>query len=95
MIMGLLEKLIGNEKQKECKHLGCIKGNIKPKLQVCEECGKAGSLRICLTCGHMGCCDSSIGQHARKHFQKTGHAIMAVYPNREWKWCYVDNEYLY
>ncbi len=75
MIMELLEKLIGNEKQKECKHLGGIKGNIKPKLQVCEECGKAG--------------------HARKHFHKTGHAIMAVYPNREWKWCYVDNEYLY
>ena len=68
MIMGLLEKLIGNEKQKECKHLGGIKGNIKPKLQVCEECGKAGSLRVCLTCGHMGCCDSSIGQHARKAF---------------------------
>jgi uncharacterized UBP type Zn finger protein len=48
---------------------------------------------MCLLCGHVGCCDSSIGLHATKHFQKTGHTVMIALPNKTWKWCYVHKQY--
>ena len=48
-------------------------------------------LRMCLKCGHVGCCDSSKGRHATAHFQATGHPIMrTIQPGESWKWCYVD-----
>jgi uncharacterized UBP type Zn finger protein len=61
----------------------------------CEECMKTGSrwvhLRLCLSCGHVGCCDSSPGRHATKHFHQTTHPVMASYePGERWTWCYVD-----
>jgi len=61
----------------------------------CEECLKTGShwvhLRLCLACGHVGCCDSSPGRHATKHFHQTSHPVMASYePGERWAWCYVD-----
>jgi len=48
---------------------------------------------MCLTCGHVGCCDSSIGKHATKHFEETGHAVMKSIPEDIWKWCYIHEEY--
>lgn len=65
----------------------------------CEECLKAGSswvhLRECLTCGHVGCCDSSPGRHATGHFQATRHPIIAsAEPGDTWAWCYVDERLL-
>ncbi|MGI0012731.1 MAG: UBP-type zinc finger domain-containing protein, partial [Nitrososphaera sp.] len=52
-------------------------------------------LRLCLTCGHVGCCDSSVHKHGTKHFQKTGHPIIKSYePGENWKWCYEDKVYL-
>jgi len=59
----------------------------------CEECLQEGtrwvSLRECLTCGHVGCCDSSPGKHATKHFHKTQHPVMrSVMPGDRWTWCY-------
>ncbi|MGD0729573.1 MAG: UBP-type zinc finger domain-containing protein [Candidatus Micrarchaeaceae archaeon] len=73
--------------------------NVKPKTpDGCEECLKEGTtwvhLRLCLKCGHVGCCDSSIGKHATKHFRKTGHPIMAEFPSWAWKWCYVDSDFI-
>ena len=61
----------------------------------CEECLAAGTpwvqLRVCLACGHVGCCDSSPGKHATKHFQSTKHPVMKAYePGGHWGWCYVD-----
>jgi hypothetical protein len=61
----------------------------------CEECLKLGMtwvhLRLCLTCGHVGCCDSSPGKHATKHFHHTKHPVMASYqPGERWAWCFVD-----
>ncbi len=61
----------------------------------CEECLKAGTrwvhLRLCLTCGHVGCCDSSPGRHATRHFHATEHPVIASYePGERWAWCYVD-----
>ena len=65
----------------------------------CVECLKTGGrwvhLRECLTCGHIGCCDSSPGRHATKHFQATQHPIVAsVEPGETWTWCYVDDRFL-
>jgi phosphoenolpyruvate-protein phosphotransferase len=61
----------------------------------CEECLTAGTswvhLRLCLTCGHVGCCDSSPGRHATRHEQLTSHPVIASYePGERWAWCYTD-----
>jgi uncharacterized UBP type Zn finger protein len=61
----------------------------------CEECLKTGSqwvhLRLCLSCGHVGCCDSSPGRHATRHFHETEHPVIASFePDERWAWCYVD-----
>ena len=65
------------------------------RTQGCEECLKLGTpwvhLRLCLTCGHVGCCDSSPGRHATKHFHHTRHPVMASFePGEQWAWCYID-----
>jgi uncharacterized UBP type Zn finger protein len=77
-----------------CEHLIGIEAN-PPRSLGCEECLKSGSpwvhLRLCLTCGHVGCCDSSPGRHATKHFHSSGHAVIASFePGERWAWCYVD-----
>lgn len=52
-------------------------------------------LRICLVCGHVGCCDSSKNKHATQHFHESGHPIVASFqPGEEWAWCYVDEVYI-
>lgn len=61
----------------------------------CEECLKSGTqwvhLRLCLGCGHVGCCDNSPGHHATRHYQQVGHPVMASYERGErWAWCYID-----
>ncbi|GER90386.1 hypothetical protein KDW_45480 [Dictyobacter vulcani] len=78
----------------ECTHLDQIQ-EVTPSAPGCEECLKSGSrwvhLRICLTCGHVGCCDSSPNKHATKHFHSTNHPIMASFEKGEdWGWCFVD-----
>lgn len=81
-----------------CAYLDKVNEEVLPKTKGCEECEKAGemwvSLHICLTCGHVGCSDSSPGRHATRHFQKTDHPVMAAFPERKWRWCYIDNEYV-
>jgi uncharacterized UBP type Zn finger protein len=66
-----------------------------PRTLGCEECLKSGSrwvhLRWCLECGHVGCCDSSPGRHATRHYHATSHPVMASFePGERWGWCYVD-----
>jgi uncharacterized UBP type Zn finger protein len=51
------------------------------------------ALRPCLTCGHVGCCDSSKGMHTTKHFVNTTHLVIVALPDKLWKWCYVDKIY--
>ena len=63
--------------------------------QGCAECLRDGTewvhLRLCLTCGHVGCCDSSVGRHASGHWRETGHPVMrSIEPGEAWRWCYVD-----
>jgi len=48
-------------------------------------------LRLCLTCGHVGCCDNSPNRHATKHFHATSHPVIKSFePDEDWAWCYVD-----
>ncbi|WP_415947763.1 UBP-type zinc finger domain-containing protein [Streptomyces sp. KLOTTS4A1] len=61
----------------------------------CAECLALGDawvhLRMCLSCGHVGCCDSSKNRHATRHFHSTKHPIAASHePGETWIWCYVD-----
>ena len=77
-----------------CAHLKEIK-SVHPNSKGCEECLKMGDswvhLRLCLSCGHVGCCDSSKNKHATKHFHSTRHPIMrSLEPGEHWGWCYVD-----
>ena len=80
--------------QASCSHLGQIH-DVPPNTAGCEECLKMGGswvhLRLCKTCGHVGCCDSSKNKHATKHFRKTKHPIVrSLEPGEDWGWCYVD-----
>ncbi len=77
-----------------CSHLDQIR-DPSPNTGGCEECLKTGDLwvhlRLCETCGHVGCCDSSKNRHATKHFRQTKHPIMrSLEPGENWGWCYVD-----
>jgi len=79
-----------------CTHLDQIELlDLPPEVAGCEECLATGSrwvhLRMCQTCGHVGCCDSSPNTHATKHFQATGHPIVrSAEAGEDWSWCYVD-----
>lgn len=81
-----------------CSHLDQIQ-KVKPNTKGCEECLKIGQrwvhLRMCLVCGHVGCCDSSQGKHATAHFHETHHPVMrSIERGDDWGWCYVDEAYL-
>lgn len=78
----------------QCTHVSTIR-DVRPRTKGCEECLEIGQewfhLRLCRECGHVGCCDQSIGKHATKHFHETKHPIMEGYdPPEGWGWCYVD-----
>ena len=80
----------------QCTHLETIKYDVPAKVEGCEECLKTGDswvhLRLCASCGHIGCCDSSKNRHATKHFHQTQHPIIrSAERGEEWFWCYVDN----
>lgn len=80
---------------KTCTHLDQVK-DVQPRTpDGCEECLKTGSwwvhLRLCLACGHVGCCDQSPNKHATKHYHSSHHAVIRSFePGEDWGWCYVD-----
>ena len=81
-----------------CAHLNQI-NDVQPSAQECEECLQTGDtwvhLRECLTCGYVGCCDSSKNKHATKHFHATTHPVIRSFqPGEDWVWCYVDQVFL-
>jgi uncharacterized UBP type Zn finger protein len=81
-----------------CSHLDQIK-DITRQSDGCAKCVAVGdtwtALRMCLTCSHVGCCDSSKNRHATKHFNETKHPIIqSVEPGQDWKWCYIDEQYV-
>ncbi|WP_081687954.1 UBP-type zinc finger domain-containing protein [Rhizobium mesoamericanum] len=81
-----------------CVHSKTIR-TVTPKTLGCEECLETGQtwvhLRLCRECGHVGCCDQSIGKHSTKHFHSTGHPIIEGYdPPEGWGWCFIDETFI-
>jgi hypothetical protein len=79
-----------------CSHLDQITVDRPATVPGCEECLAAGGrwvhLRVCRSCGHIGCCDSSPNRHASKHAAATAHPIMSsVEPGENWTYCFVDD----
>ena len=80
-----------------CSHLDLISITELPaKIAGCEDCLAIGSrwvhLRMCLTCGKIGCCDSSPNRHARKHATEGGHPLVrSAEPGEDWSYCFVDD----
>jgi uncharacterized UBP type Zn finger protein len=79
-----------------CTHLDQIRVTQLPAtIPGCEDCLEIGSswvhLRMCMTCGKIGCCDSSPNRHASRHAHESGHPIArSAEPGEDWSWCYVD-----
>ncbi|TWS22588.1 Na+/H+ antiporter [Tsukamurella sputi] len=83
--------------QDECDHLRVSDefADPVPLSSDCLECVESGqnpvALRLCLTCGHVGCCDSSEGKHATVHHELTNHPVIRSFqPGESWRWCYID-----
>ena len=80
-----------------CEHVEEVRTDLGPVADpVCEDCVREGqetwvSLRQCMTCGHVGCCDSSPGRHATGHHHDTSHPmVQTLQPGQDWVWCYID-----
>jgi uncharacterized UBP type Zn finger protein len=86
--------VVQSEKPMTCEHVDRIR-NVQPSGSGCQDCMRSGGawiqLRMCMECGHVGCCDSSLNKHAIGHFRATQHPIArSVQPGEEWGWCYID-----
>jgi monovalent cation/hydrogen antiporter len=79
-----------------CDHLESAPASINPDGPgICEDCIREGTrtvhLRICLACGNVGCCNSSVGRHAERHFRHSSHPVVRSFePGESWRWCYLD-----
>jgi uncharacterized UBP type Zn finger protein len=78
----------------DCTHLAMIR-DVRPSADGCEDCLRIGGwwvhLWMCMTCGHVGCCDSSPNRHATAHVHSSGHPIVrSLEPGEDWLWCYID-----
>jgi uncharacterized UBP type Zn finger protein len=81
-----------------CRHIDTIQ-DVTPSADGCEDCLKTGDewvhLRLCLTCGHVGCCDNSKNKHATRHYHQTNHPLVISYEEGEnWMWCYLDQAFV-
>lgn len=82
----------------DCSHLNGIK-EVTPSADGCEDCLRTGDtwfhLRLCRTCGHVGCCDSSKNRHATAHYKETEHPIIESFqPGEDWMYCYPDDAFI-
>jgi CPA1 family monovalent cation:H+ antiporter len=91
------EELIASEALAgDCAHLREAPRVVVPRTPAgCEECLREGTrwvhLRLCLSCGHVGCCDSSPRRHASAHYRQAAHPVMrSIEPGEAWRWCFVD-----
>ena len=90
--IGLSEPQLRSER---CSHTAAATVVARPEEHACPECVALGDswvhLRICLSCGYVGCCDDSQNRHARRHFEREGHPLMSsLEPAESWAWCYID-----
>lgn len=81
----------------KCKHFDEI-GTVKSLAEGCVDCLKTGDkwvhLRLCLTCGYVGCCNNSKNKHATKHFKNTTHSLIkSLELGEEWIWCFIDEKF--
>jgi uncharacterized UBP type Zn finger protein len=79
-----------------CTHLDTIDAAVAPRAAGCEDCLVMGGawvhLRLCVACGHVGCCDSSPNRHATAHYRGSGHPLIRSFePGEEWFFCYPDD----
>jgi hypothetical protein len=84
-------------RETRCAHLRTAPVGEAHPASACEDCLVEGTtwvhLRTCLTCGHVGCCDSSPRRHSRAHFASAGHpVVVSAEPGEAWRWCWVDEE---
>jgi len=80
-----------------CEHVRGVQ-RVTARARGCEECVAIGAewneLRVCLACGHVGCCEDSAHAHALAHFKASGHPLIASMEKAEtWGWCYLDRRY--
>ncbi len=92
MVRDLVES--GAINPKGCGHLLAIH-DVVPSADGCKDCLISGDswvhLRLCLTCGYVGCCDNSKNKHATRHHHETLHSVIVSYEEGEkWLWCYID-----
>ena len=85
----------------ECEHLEGAAHRTRgvlPSNEGCQECLETGDewvhLRLCLTCGHVGCCDNSKNRHATRHYHETQHPVIRSFePDEDWAYCYPDDTF--
>jgi len=82
-----------------CTHSHLIRDITPDSADTCPECVALGDewvhLRVCLTCGHVGCCDQSKSRHARRHYHKANHPIIQSYElGEDWRYCFIDDAML-
>lgn len=78
----------------DCAHLESLGEGISSERAACQACGHAEDLRICLTCGYVGCCESHAA-HNTAHFRETGHPFIRPHGSAyDWLWCYRCNAFL-
>ena len=78
-----------------CEHVEGLPAPRPEAREVCPECARVGdswkALRACMSCGHVGCCDSSKNRHARRHAEASGHPVIrSLEPGESWMWCFAD-----
>jgi CPA1 family monovalent cation:H+ antiporter len=92
----LAERLAPSRQAQGCQHLLQAPTLVRPGTpEGCEECLRQGTrwvhLRLCLSCGHVGCCDSSPERHAAAHHRSSDHPVIRSFePHEHWRWCFVD-----
>lgn len=87
----------GQVADRPCSHLDTIQV-VDPPTDSCDPCVSAGdiwpALRMCMTCGFVGCCDTSTNTHMKRHAEETGHVLMrSINHDEGWMWCYADNAF--
>ena len=96
---GLRRFFTGTFAKKACGHLELI-NDVEPSSNVCDQCVELGetwpALRMCLICGHVGCCQDAKYQHALRHYEETGHPLIKPYleGSMDWIWCFEDEALL-
>jgi CPA2 family monovalent cation:H+ antiporter-2 len=94
-----MEAPMASADESGCTHVGMMADVTPEANDVCPECVALGDqwvhLRVCMSCGHVGCCDESPNRHARRHYMRAGHPIIGSLEIGEtWRYCFIDDAVL-